>query len=94
MPTSRGYVCIWAWYLLLRGLLSIRHELEVIHLWMGELPVWLMGSVHSYTMCALFLVWEQVHTALFHVDTYLRYETCAEDFLWIPKIEYSPIGYG
>ena len=94
MVSPQGYFRIGAWYLLLRILLTIRHHLEVLHLWIGEVPIWAMGSLHSYAMYALFRIWEQVDIKLFHLDNYLRYETYADEFFWMPGIEYSPIGYG
>ena len=47
----------------------------------------------SHTMYANFLIWERVHITLFQLDHYLRYETYAEEFLWMPRIEYNYLGY-
>ena len=94
MGNPQGYMRIWAWYVTLRTLLVIRYYLETLHLWVSEMPIWAIGSAHSYTMYILFLIWEHVNLTLFHVDNYLRYETYAEEFLWMPRIQYNPIGYG
>ena len=93
MALLQGLFWLWVWYIWLRFLLSFRHVLEMLHWTMVEMPIWTMGTVHSYTLYAIFLIWSWVHTTLYFLEHYLRFDTYAEEFFWIPDIEYNPLGY-
>ena len=93
MAPVQGLFWLWMWYVILRLLLLARYLLELIHLSLSELPLWTTGTLHSYALFTVYLIWHWVHHWLFHLEEYLRADTYAECFLWIPDIEYSPLGY-
>ena len=93
MERHQGFFWVALWYVGLRILLATRYRLEIAHWTLMELPVWMMGTMHSILLHTTYLIWCKVHTEMFHLENFLRFDTFAEDFLWIPEIEYNALGY-
>ena len=92
MAPVDGLFWIWMQYLLFRILLAIIEGIDRIRGCLKRVPVWLMGTVHSYTLYTLFLCWESAREKLFQMHMHLLLDTFADEFVWIPYVPYEPWG--
>ena len=94
MAPLHGLFTIWGYYSLLRFLLAVHDQLAILHWLLTEpFPDMLMGSLHSYCLVMIFLIWEWTHNKLFYLQEFLLTDTYANEFVWIPEIDFSPLGY-
>ena len=94
MAPLQGLVLMWRDYLILGLLLAFHDQLALIHWFLSEpFPVELMGTLHSYCLVMVFLLWNWSHNKLFYLQEFLITDTYASEFVWIPEIDFSPLGY-
>ena len=94
MTPLREFVWIWVHYVLLRALLAAHDSLAWLHWLLCEpLSSALTGSLQAYCLSTVTTAWKWIHERLGLLYEHLLFNTYTDRVVWMPNIDYSPLGY-